>query len=180
MSTITNSRRILLVGSKSSGKLTFLKCTSPSPIFILTSLINPSTNRLPSPLLSTSHAGLSHEITIKTQYYTSTIPIWIDELPSEDLEEWTTQYLSPAAAEVLEVLGGIILTFRNPPHEELAALKRVVEKMGRNWDGVLLAVSMGTGMGEEMEERCFGFGFEMVEFGGGKRGGRNELRSWRL
>ncbi|RPB29771.1 hypothetical protein L211DRAFT_854935 [Terfezia boudieri ATCC MYA-4762] len=62
---IANPRRILLVGAPNSGKLTILK---------------ELTGSLPTTTQSQlSHAGLSHTLSLKTNYYEADIPIWVDE-----------------------------------------------------------------------------------------------------
>ncbi|KAA8913259.1 hypothetical protein FN846DRAFT_902952 [Sphaerosporella brunnea] len=66
--TISNPRRILLVGPRRSGKLTFLKALTDS---------------LP-PNIPESHAGLSHELKLETQYYSADVGVWVDEMPEED------------------------------------------------------------------------------------------------
>ncbi|KAF8430320.1 hypothetical protein EV426DRAFT_13762 [Tirmania nivea] len=63
--TITNPRRILLVGAPNSGKLTFLK--------ELTGSLPPTTQS------QLSHAGLSHTLSLKTNYYEVDVPVWVDE-----------------------------------------------------------------------------------------------------
>jgi len=126
------------------------------------------------------------------------VPVWVDEIPPaakveekeggpkakekeaeqvETLQTWTTSYLSPTASEVLGVLGSIILTFRSTSELPLllGSLQRIVNKMGMMWDGVCLAVAMGDGPAAEgIEDTCLGYGFELVEFNAGRRGGRNE------
>ncbi|KAI5852301.1 hypothetical protein BZA05DRAFT_473852 [Tricharina praecox] len=209
MATLTNPRRILLVGTPNSGKLTFLKSlTGTLP---------------PLPDATGPHAGLSHEYQINTPYYSATVPVWVDELPApgavgvkeeeskkegegekeegegekedaaaaasaggesskeeeapETLQTWTTSYLSASASEVLSVLGSLILTFRSTSELSLllSSLHRIVNKMGMMWDGVCLAVAMADGpLPEGTEDTCLGYGFELVEYNGGRRGGRNE------
>ena len=233
---IHSPRRLLLVGSRHSGKLTFLKCRHPFPR--LPTALSKLTRRVAMEALTGSlptglddanrqgsHAGLLHEVVLQTQYYSARVPVWVDDIPchspaiadqageggvgmkggeggggeggegreggregpvgeggvegeggeggeggGETLEAWTDTYLSPEAAEVLEALGGIVLTFRLDPaplslpspssastgtgtgagmgreqlEKTLAALHRIVRGMERshNWDGVLLAVCM--------------------------------------
>jgi len=175
------------------GNISKMQPLSPFPARSL-QLTNPLalTGSLPA-LLDTfpDHAGLSHELKIKTPYYSATVPIWVDTIPSTSeatkkdgeeepistLESWSDVYLSPEASEVLSVLGGIILTFRTSPTATLAALHKITAKIGHNWDGVLLAVSMAPLPAEEMEElesACLRIGFELVDFANGSKGGRNE------
>ncbi|CCX06455.1 hypothetical protein FPQ18DRAFT_323384 [Pyronema domesticum] len=236
---ISNPRRILLVGTKKSGKLTVLKALTGSLPITLTT--------------GAPHAGLSHELRLETPYYKATVPIWVDEIPEpaeapaaaiptsslpaatdgsvlntdekipedetsiyfktlaaeakasetypgtstetleaaaaadadakktpetagtpaeeqETLETWTSNYCSPAAKEVLSVLGSIIITFRLPSVASIQSLGKIVKSMGRDWDGVLLAVSL-TKPSEAMEDLCQQHGFELIEF---DAKGRNE------
>ncbi|RPB00039.1 hypothetical protein L873DRAFT_1789253 [Choiromyces venosus 120613-1] len=162
---ITNSRRILLVGQRSSGKLAFLKA--------LTGSLPPTTTT------STSPAGLSHSLPLKTPYYKTTVPIWIDEIPLTAPNTWSSTYLSPEAREVLHALGGFILTFRKPSSEAdlarirevLRAVQSIVKGCGYAWDGVCLAVGMPQSLQprlelevEVWEEMCRECGFEFVDF----------------
>ncbi|KXJ93416.1 hypothetical protein Micbo1qcDRAFT_174479 [Microdochium bolleyi] len=62
---------------------------------------------------STSIAGTTHNLAIKTSYYTAEVPIWLDLIASP--EEWAESFLSPEAKEVLDVLGGLIVVFALPP-----------------------------------------------------------------
>ncbi|PWW74829.1 hypothetical protein C7212DRAFT_206551 [Tuber magnatum] len=160
---ITNSRRILLVGQRSSGKLAFLKA--------LTGSLPPTT--------STSPAGMSHALPLTTPYYKTTVPIWIDEIPSTSPNTWSSTYLSAEAHDVLHALGAFILTFRKPSsevdfariREVLRAVQRIVKGCGYAWDGVCLAVGMPQSLQprlelelEVWEEMCRECGFEFVDF----------------
>ncbi|KAF8454322.1 hypothetical protein BGX38DRAFT_1267915 [Terfezia claveryi] len=62
---IANPRRILLVGAPNSGKLTILK--------ELTGSLPPTAQS------QLSHAGLSHTLSLRTNYYEADVPIWVDE-----------------------------------------------------------------------------------------------------
>lgn len=62
-------------------------------------------------------AGTTHNLAIKTPYYTAEVPIWLDLIASP--EEWAESFLSPEAKEVLEVLGGIMVVFALPPPSSL-------------------------------------------------------------
>ncbi|CUS11515.1 unnamed protein product [Tuber aestivum] len=160
---ITNSRRILLVGQRSSGKLAFLKA--------LTGSLPPTT--------STSPAGMSHALPLSTSYYKTTVPIWVDEIPGTSPNTWSTTYLSAEAREVLHALGAFILTFRKPSsegdlariREVLRAVQGIVKGCGYAWDGVCLAVGMPQSLQprlelevEVWEEMCRECGFEFVDF----------------
>ncbi|KAG0125945.1 hypothetical protein HOY82DRAFT_492155 [Tuber indicum] len=162
---ITNSRRILLVGQRSSGKLAFLKT--------LTGSLPPTTTT------STSPAGLSHALPLTTPYYKTIVPIWIDEIPSTSPNTWSSTYLSAEAREVLHALGAFILTFRKPSsevdlariREVLRAVQGIVKGCGYAWDGVCLAVGMPQSLQprlevevEVWEEMCRECGFEFVDF----------------
>lgn len=144
------------------------------------------TGSLPAHQSTESPAGLSHNLTLKTQYYTSTIPIWVDEIV--DPEEWSTAYASKDAKEVRQVLGSIIYTFRRPTSddevdkvfkEDLRGLEKVVKACGYTWDGVCLAVAMPHAIQpqiqkaqEDWEDIALERGFEFVDF---EAKGRNEF-----
>ncbi|EPS44567.1 hypothetical protein H072_1470 [Dactylellina haptotyla CBS 200.50] len=165
-----SERRILIVGRRDSEVLQFLETLTGS---------------LPSHQHSESHAGLTHTLTLKTQYYTSTIPIWIDEIT--DPVEWSTAYASKEAKEVRQVLGAIIYVFKRPTSEaeftdmvteDLKGVGKVVKACGYSWDGVCLAVAMPHSMqpqvsksAEEWDDVTMEYGFEFVDF---EAKGRND------
>ncbi|KAI9749413.1 MAG: hypothetical protein M4579_006879 [Chaenotheca gracillima] len=144
----------------------------------------------PSPTTTTqdstpSIAGLSHSWPLKTRYYTATIPIWIDEISAP--AEWAADFTSPAAEEVLGVVGAWVVCFRKPIDREgmdlikacLRAVSEVSEHGGAG-DGALLAVAMpqsivpclqiGT---EEWEDMCRELGnFEYID---AEATGKNEF-----
>ncbi|KAF2838025.1 hypothetical protein M501DRAFT_906479, partial [Patellaria atrata CBS 101060] len=140
------------------------------------------------PTLTTSSlAGSSHSLELCTRYYTTTVPIWIDELTTPAL--WTAEFLKPEAIEVIRAVGAWIYVFRAPSSEEewrvhiegMRGVREVVEKgMGaEGWDGVMLAVAMGQTSKpalerevEVWEDECRECGFEYVD---GMARGRNEL-----
>lgn len=62
---------------------------------------------------STSLAGTTHSLAIKTAYYTAEVPVWLDLIASP--EDWAESFLSPEAKEVLDVLGGLVVVFALPP-----------------------------------------------------------------
>ncbi|EGS17621.1 uncharacterized protein CTHT_0069610 [Thermochaetoides thermophila DSM 1495] len=119
---ITNPRRILAVSLADSANH-------------LSDVIKALTGTAPSPSLSpdqdsSSLAGTTHHITLSTPYYTASVPIWIDLIPSSSstdnaassssstpspASEWASTFLSEEAKEVLAVLGGLILVFVIPP-----------------------------------------------------------------
>ncbi|KAK1655186.1 alpha and gamma adaptin binding protein p34-domain-containing protein [Colletotrichum phormii] len=61
---------------------------------------------------STTLAGTTHILPIKTSYYTADVPIWLDLVASP--AEWSASFLSPEAKEVLTVLGGLAVVFALP------------------------------------------------------------------
>ncbi|KAJ6261913.1 Small nuclear ribonucleoprotein [Drechslerella dactyloides] len=178
-------RRILLVGRRDAEVLQFLESLTGS---------------LPAHHpTSASHAGLTHSLPLKTQYYESTIPIWIDEI-ADPAAEWAAAYASKEAREVRQALGAIVYVFRRPTtaaeltatvRGDLAGIGSVVDACGGRygWDGVCLAVAMpvrgvvadsddtagdGTEVrktAEEWEDEVREFGFEFIEF---EAKGRND------
>ncbi|PON26823.1 hypothetical protein TGAM01_v204324 [Trichoderma gamsii] len=129
---------------------------------------------------SASLAGITHDLELKTPYYTASIPIWLDVIASPS--EWASSFLSEEAHEVLAVLGGLILVFVIP-NEKPAALTRddqppslirhvssVVQDGlgGWNWDGVRLAIGIGEGDADEWDELCAEAGMEFVQLKSGQ------------
>lgn len=97
-------------------------------------------------------AGTTHDLDLKTAYYTATVPVWLDliGIPSE----WSASFLTEEAKEVLEVLGGLVVVFAIPSStaapstsskELIAEVGKVVKDGlgGWEWDGVTLAVGVG-------------------------------------
>ncbi|PQE33458.1 LSM domain-containing protein [Rutstroemia sp. NJR-2017a WRK4] len=133
-----------------------------------------------------SIAGSTHDYAIKTNYYTATIPIWLDEV--SEPQTWSKEFLAPEAREVLTVLGGFIVCFRKPIdeaglQETKALLENVAEVVkegcGYMWDGVCLAVAMPQSTTpcleksfDEWEDLCQEHGFEYIDF---ESKGRNEF-----
>ncbi|KAF2011229.1 hypothetical protein BU24DRAFT_435773 [Aaosphaeria arxii CBS 175.79] len=168
---ILNPRRILALGAPDAGVLTLLKeLTGSTPSAV-----------------SNTIAGLTHDFPLTTKYYTATLPIWIDEIPSTTL--WRDEFSKPEAREVVSALGAWIFCFRKPVSEEdvtairdvLSAIADVIEKaMGyAAGDQVCLAVAMPQSTtpyleksGEEWEEVCLEYGFEFVDF---EKSGKNEF-----
>jgi hypothetical protein len=58
-------------------------------------------------------AGTTHPFSLTTQYYTATVPVWLDLISSP--AEWAASFLAPEAREVLEVLGGVVVVLPLPP-----------------------------------------------------------------
>ncbi|KAF4631829.1 hypothetical protein G7Y89_g6301 [Cudoniella acicularis] len=123
-------------------------------------------------------AGTTHIWPVKTNYFTASIPIWLDEI--SEPQSWSAEFLAPEAREVLTVLGAFIVCFRKPVHEgalnEIKLLLQhvsevVKEGCGYTWDGVCLAVAMPQSTTpyleksfEDYEDLCQDFGFEFVDF----------------
>ncbi|KAF7909320.1 uncharacterized protein EAF01_003038 [Botrytis porri] len=166
---IPHPRRILAVSRPNSGLVDLLKgLTGSAPA-----------------LTGDSIAGVTHEWSIKTNYYTASVPIWLDEIHEPEI--WCKEFLAPEAREVLTVLGAFIVCFRKPVDEaELQAIKILLESVaevvkegcGYTWDGVCLAVAMPQSTTpyleksfDEWEELCQEHGFEFVDF---ESKGRNE------
>jgi hypothetical protein len=196
---IQHPRRILALGAPDSGVLTLLKGKSssiPSPSTPTFSYLNakPSldlTGSAPAPQTSTT-AGLSHTYTLTTKYYTATLPIWIDEIPS--VSEWHSEFIKPEAGEVIAVLGAWIYCFRRPVKKEdlegvkeaLKAISEVIEKASYSGtygggEAVCLAVAMPQSITpyldikkEEWEDMCQGYGFEYIDFEEKVKGGKEK------
>ncbi|KAF7943622.1 uncharacterized protein EAE97_005693 [Botrytis byssoidea] len=166
---ISHPRRILAVSRPDSGLVDLLKgLTGSAPA-----------------LTGDSIAGVTHDWPIKTNYYTASVPIWLDEIHEPEI--WCKEFLAPEAREVLTVLGAFIVCFRKPVDEaELQAFKILLESVaevvkegcGYTWDGVCLAVAMPQSTTpyleksfDEWEELCQEHGFEFIDF---ESKGRNE------
>ncbi|KAG9498538.1 hypothetical protein J7337_009345 [Fusarium musae] len=113
------------------------------------------------------------------------VPIWLDLIASPS--EWSESFLSPEAAEVLAVLGGVVVVFTAGPISSSKdhPAKELVEHIGKvlrkglggwEWDGVGLAIGVGgDGNEEEWDEICAEAGLEFVSLGGKGDTGRNEF-----
>jgi hypothetical protein len=83
------------------------------------------TGSAPEPT-SGSTAGLTHEWLLKTKYYTTTLPIWVDEI--SDVAEWRTAFTASEAREVITVLGAWIYCFRKPVTQaDLSTIKTTMQ-----------------------------------------------------
>ncbi len=122
-----------------------------------------------------SLAGITHDLPIKTKYYTTTVPIWLDLIESPS--EWASSFLSTDASEVLAVLGGLILIFSIPDSNcSTDATRQLIQHVGKvvhdglggwSWDGVKLAVGVGAASNvDEWDELCAEAGLEFVQVGG--------------
>ncbi|KUI63863.1 Increased recombination centers protein 6 [Cytospora mali] len=122
---------------------------------------------------SASLAGTTHDLDLKTPYYTATVPIWLDLITTPS--EWAHSFLSPEAKEVLEVLGGLIVVFAIPTTASSTETKELIREVGNvvkrglggwAWDGV----GLGIGVGEVAhlddldvwDEACGNAGLEFV------------------
>ncbi|KAH8161274.1 hypothetical protein CIB48_g6977 [Xylaria polymorpha] len=136
---VTNPRRILAVSSADS-------------VHHLARVMKDLTGKTPEHT-STTLAGASHNLSLKTKYFTAEVPIWLDLISSPS--EWSASFLSQEAKEVLEVLGGVIVVFPLPVHsdsEEGKASKDLIQHVGKvvkdglgrlGWDGVALCLGVG-------------------------------------
>ncbi|KAK3997518.1 hypothetical protein QBC44DRAFT_354546 [Cladorrhinum sp. PSN332] len=188
---ITNPRRILAISHESSAEL-------------LTALMTDLTGSPPSPSPFTKNegdvgeeeekekeggndlAGTTHHLSLKTKYYTASVPIWLD-LISDRPDEWASSFLSEDAKEVLDVLGGIVVVFpvAGDDIDDGQRHKKMIEQVGKvikeglggwEWGGVSLAIGVGgtqedDGAVDEWDDLCAGLGMEFVHWEGmGQKG----------
>ncbi|KAM0549778.1 hypothetical protein ACHAPJ_009217 [Fusarium lateritium] len=142
-----------------------------------------STPETPDPPIGL--AGTTHPLSLKTPYYSTTVPVWLDLIDSPS--DWSKSFLTPEAAEVLTVLGGVVVVFTAGPISASKdhPAKGLVEHVGKvlkkglggwEWDGVGLAIGVGgDGNEEEWDEICAEAGLEFVSVGGKGDTGRNEF-----
>ncbi|KAI0115642.1 hypothetical protein GGR51DRAFT_503648 [Nemania sp. FL0031] len=169
---ITNPRRVLVVSSTNS-------------VQHLTRVMKDLTGTAPEQT-STSLAGASHNLSLKTTYYTAEVPIWLDLISSPS--EWSASFLSAEAKEVLEVLGGLMIVFALPVHtqsEEVRAAKDLIQQVGKvvkeglggwEWDGVGLCLGVGEIDDVDIwEDCCAEFGLEFVQVRNQATPSRNEF-----
>ncbi|KAI1640617.1 alpha and gamma adaptin binding protein p34-domain-containing protein [Biscogniauxia mediterranea] len=169
---VKNTRRILAVSLTDS-------------VHHLTRVIKDLTGTVPEQT-STSLAGSSHNLSLKTPYYTAEVPIWLDLISSPS--EWATSFLSPEAKEVLEVLGGIVLVFSlpaKPQSEEGQAARELIQQVGKvirdglggwEWDGVGLCLGLGEIDDiDEWDDCCAQWGLEFVQVRNQVTPSRNEF-----
>ncbi|RYO85190.1 hypothetical protein DL764_009214 [Monosporascus ibericus] len=169
---ITNPRRILAVSS--------VDATDH-----LVRVINDLTGTPPEPT-STSLAGTTHNLPIKTAYYKATVPVWLDLIASPS--EWAGSFLSAEAKEVLDVLGGVVVVFPlpiRPKSDEGDAARELIGGVGRvvreglggwEWDGVGLCLGVGeVDDVDDWEDCCAEWGLEFVQVRSQAVPGRNEF-----
>ncbi|KAG8667950.1 hypothetical protein FPOAC2_13155 [Fusarium poae] len=153
---------------------------------VLSKLVKDLTGTAPeSPDPTLGLAGSTHPLSLKTPYYSTTVPIWLDLIGSPS--DWSESFLSEEAAEVLAVLGGVMVVFTAGPVSSSKdhPAKDLVEHVGKvlkkglggwEWDGVGLAIGIGgDGHDEEWDEICAEAGLEFVSVGGKGDTGRNEF-----
>jgi hypothetical protein len=123
---------------------------------------------------NSSLAGVTHNLALKTPYYSATVPIWLDLV--DDPSEWADAFLSPEAKVVLTALGGLVVVFPTSGEKaRIDAAKKFLQEAGRvvqeglggwSWDGVTLAVGVGAGAEtqdlEQWEESCAEANLEFV------------------
>lgn len=139
------------------------------------------TGTAPEPSAS-SLAGITHDLALKTAYYTASVPIWLDLVSSP--ADWAASFLSDEAREVLGVLGGLVLVFALPTTAAGDEARELIRSVGRvvkdglggwQWDGVGLAIGVGDAPDvEEWDELSAEAGLEFVQLGG-KLPDRNEF-----
>ncbi|KAI0424428.1 hypothetical protein F5Y09DRAFT_347729 [Xylaria sp. FL1042] len=169
---IANPRRILAVSSADS-------------VQHLARVLKDLTGTIPEQT-STSLAGASHNLSLKTTYYTAEVPIWLDLISSPS--EWSTSFLSPEAKEVLEVLGGVMIVFSLPVHahsDEGKSSQELIKQVGKvvkeglggwEWDGVGLCLGVGEIDDVDIwEDCCAESGLEFVQVRSQSTPSRNEF-----
>ncbi|KAJ4389065.1 hypothetical protein N0V93_006527 [Gnomoniopsis smithogilvyi] len=134
---ISNPRRILAVALEGETDL-------------LGRVVKDLTGTQPEAISSTL-AGTTHDLKLETNYYTTTVPVWLDLITVPD--EWAASFLTEEAKEVLEVLGGVIVVFAIPTSTSpSSSCQGLIKEVGRvvkeglggwEWDGVTLAVGVG-------------------------------------
>ncbi|KAI0452423.1 hypothetical protein F5B21DRAFT_483540 [Xylaria acuta] len=169
---VTNPRRILAVSSADS-------------VQHLSRVMKDLTGTTPEQT-STTLAGASHNLSLKTTYYTAEVPIWLDLISSPS--EWSASFLSPEAKEVLEVLGGVMVVFALPVHsqsEEGKSARELIQQVGKvvkdglggwGWDGVGLCLGVGEIDDVDVwEDCCAESGLEFVQVRNQSTPARNEF-----
>ncbi|KAJ3550921.1 hypothetical protein NPX13_g11448 [Xylaria arbuscula] len=169
---VPNPRRILAVSSADS-------------VQHLARVVKDLTGTTPEQT-STSLAGASHNLSLKTTYYTAEVPIWLDLISSPS--EWSASFLSAEAKEVLEVLGGVMIVFALPVNassDEGKASQDLIRQVGKvvkeglggwEWDGVGLCLGVGEIDDVDIwEDCCAESGLEFVQVRGQSTPSRNEF-----
>lgn len=146
-------------------------------------LTNPDlTGSAPEPDVDGSTAGLTHEWSVKTAYYSAKVPIWVDEL--SDVAAWKTEFLRPEAKEVTDAVGAWIYCFERQEdggisaqaEEAMKGIQEVVEQhAGYGPDCVMLGVAKPVGKQaspesssqpskDDQEDICMQYGFEFIDY----------------
>ncbi|KAI2602201.1 hypothetical protein GGR54DRAFT_625332 [Hypoxylon sp. NC1633] len=135
---------------------------------------------------SASLAGSSHNLSLKTAYYTAKVPIWLDLISSPT--EWAGSFLSSEAKEVLEILGGVVVVFSLPVEsqsDQAKATRELIRNVGKvvkdglggwSWEGVSLCLGVGEiDDVDDWEDCCAEWGLEFVQVRNQSTAGRNEF-----
>lgn len=143
------------------------------------------TGSAPEPTADTL-AGVTHTLTLKTAYYTASVPIWLDLISTP--AEWSASFLASEAKEVLDVLGGIVLVFplpMKPDTDEGRAARELIQHVGKvvqdglggwAWDGVSLCLGLGDiDQVDEWDECAAAAGLEFVQIRAQTSETRNEF-----
>ncbi|ODA79123.1 hypothetical protein RJ55_04715 [Drechmeria coniospora] len=174
---VTNPRRILAVSLEHHAEH-------------LSNVVQALAGSPPSPA-STSLAGTTHSLALRTPYYRADVPVWLDLVGSP--AAWAASFLSDEAREVLAVLGGLVLVFPLPrTGPETTTTRELIAQVGSvvrdglggwEWDGVRLAVGLGGADDtDEWDGLCVEAGMEFVHVPSavprastGDKGARNEF-----
>ncbi|KAJ6440059.1 alpha and gamma adaptin binding protein p34 [Purpureocillium lavendulum] len=138
---VSNPRRVLAVSLESQA-------------VHLSAFVDELTGQTPTPVAGAAEpslAGTTHDLHLKTRYYTATVPVWLDLIAVEDPDaaartttkatttstevpgaggstttttgaaDWAASFLSEEAREVLAVLGGVVVVFAVPPRSAAAS-----------------------------------------------------------
>lgn len=87
----------------------------------------PASSPSAGPSTTTTFAGYTTHspLRIETKYYTTEVPVWVDEIPlvykspdtdskSPTAEQWQTEFLSPEAEIVRDAVGALVICVQNP------------------------------------------------------------------
>ncbi|ORY71502.1 uncharacterized protein BCR38DRAFT_330364 [Pseudomassariella vexata] len=151
----------------------------------LSKVVRDLTGTAPEPSNSTI-AGTTHQLSLKTAYYTASVPIWLDLISTPS--EWSASFLSPEAKEVLEVLGGVVVVFPLPvksQSDEGNTARALIQEVGKvvkvglggwGWDGVGLCLGVGEIDDVDEWEDCVAeAGLEFVQVRAKSSESRNEF-----
>lgn len=122
---------------------------------------------------------------ISGPYSQAAIKVWLDEQQS-DFSDQISEYLAPAAADVMRAIGALILVV-SPDHEperlvhQIRSVSRLIEAVGGGyeWDGaqIVLHANLDTPMARELrepvEDACAEALFEFIDLA---ESGVNEFR----